>query len=126
MKLYLALMEKYISASQRNFIIVEPDPLIGLDLTGILQSEFPDAELTLFHSQEEAGAYIFAAPQPLCVLLNTNAASEAMLTLLRDHVAPRGDVLFIGSERDVGFPASFVQTPFTSRMILSSLVKRTA
>lgn len=119
-------MEKHISTGQRNFIVVEPDPLVGLDLTGILQSEFPDAELRLFHSQEEACAYIYAVPRPVCVLVNTSVASEAMLILLRDHVVPHGDVLFIGSERDVGFPASFVQTPFTSRMILSSILKSTA
>ncbi|WP_298860247.1 hypothetical protein [uncultured Sulfitobacter sp.] len=117
-------MDKYITISRRSFVIVEPDPVIGLDLTGILQSEFPEAELKLFRRQEDAEQHIHKVTSPICVVLSASVATAPMLALLQERVASQGEVLFIGSERDVGFPAAFVQTPFTSEMILSGLIRQ--
>ena len=114
-------MNNTTSHSERTYIIIEPDPIVGLDLNGILSSAFPDAALKLFRDIAEAEAHIATAMSSACILLNSKVASCGILELLNDCVGRGVNVLFIGETRDVGFPASFVQKPFTSDMILTTL-----
>lgn len=114
-------MNNTTSHSDRTFIIIEPDPIIGLDLNGILSSAFPGAALKLFRDIAEAEKHIASAMSSACILLNSKVASCNILPLLSECVARGADVLFIGEANDVGFPANFVQMPFTSDMILTTL-----
>jgi hypothetical protein len=117
-------MKKTTAETARCFVIVEPDPIVSLDLSGILGTAFKDAALMICRDFAEAEQYITDAVSSVCVLLNSNMAASGILPLLRDLVARGGEVMFIGDAHDVDFPAYFVQKPFTSEMILTSLTGR--
>lgn len=114
-------MNKDIASSQNSFVVIEPDPVISLDLGGILKSEFPDAKLTLFRGAEEAEKYLVSIASPLCIVVNSSAASAGLLSVLRDCTARMSKVVFIGPMGAVDFPSLTIQMPFTSEMILSTL-----
>lgn len=124
MRPYLAMMSNTTAYGPRSFIIIEPDPVVGLDLSGILGTAFAGAALSMFRTIGEAEKHIASAASSVCILLNAKAATSGMLPLLRECVAKGGEVMFIGDAADVGFPAYFVQVPFTSEMILTTLTGR--
>jgi len=114
-------MKKDTVSNQPSFVVIEPDPIISLDLEGILKSEFSYASLTLFRDVEEAGTYLASVGYPLCIVVNSSAASAALLAVLRDCTARMSTVIFIGPIGVLDFPSFTIQMPFTSEMILSTL-----
>lgn len=117
-------MNNTTARNGRSFIIVEPDPIVSLDLTGILNFGFPASTVVRAQDVAEAEHLITGAMPSVCVLVNADVASGAMLDLLRACVMRGGEVLFIGEARDVGFAACFVRMPFTSGMIITTLTGR--
>ena len=118
---YAQTMNKDTVSSQHSFVVIEPDPVISLDLDGILKSEFPESKLTLFRGAEEAEKYLLSVASPLCIVVNSSAASAGLLSVLRDCTARMSKVVFIGPMGAVDFPSFTIQMPFTSEMILSTL-----
>lgn len=105
----------------RSFVVIEPDPVIAMDLAGILAHGFPENALTVFRDALAAEKHLLAMTSAVCVLINSRVASAGLLLALRNCVAQQGEVVFIGSMGDLDFPATAIQMPFTSKMILSIL-----
>lgn len=114
-------MENDITRRKRAFIIIEPDPIVSLDLIGIFETAFPDAELTLFQTEAEAQMHLALASPAVSVVVSSRVVSPSLLQTLRDCAARQSQVMIIGSARDLDFHAIVVDTPFTSEMVLSSL-----
>jgi len=111
---------KDISAT-RTFIIVEPDPVVGLDLAGALSSAFPNSAMNLCMMAAEAKAHISDATTSFCILLNSRLASDEVIGSLRTCVSRGAQVVFVGTIDNVDFPADVVEMPFTTKMIMDVL-----
>ncbi len=105
----------------RTFVVVEPDPIVSMDLAGILKSSFPDSAVELHQNGAEAETRIATKPETVCIIINSKLATQGMLRVLKNCVGRGGHVVFVGPARDVGFPARFVEVPFNSGMVLDAL-----
>lgn len=106
----------------KTFIVIEPDPVIGLDLVDMLRSAHPRCDLAVLGSLADASGRLQAAAAGACVIVNSSAAAGRSLAMLRDVVVRGGQIVFIGNQPDIDFPAAIVATPFTSAMIMDALL----
>jgi 2-keto-3-deoxy-L-rhamnonate aldolase RhmA len=105
----------------RTFIVIEPDPIVSMDLAGTLKSAFPESRVNLFQLLTEAKKQISTSPKTACILVSSSLVSSSMTEMLRDWVALGARLVFVGDINDVDVPSDVVQKPFTTQMILSVL-----
>lgn len=105
----------------QTFVIFETDPVAALDLDGIVAAAFAHAECSVFKDPRQAATFLSTNPAPTGVLVKSGGASQTLLPILKDCAAQGSRIVFLGQAVAVDFPATFIDTPFTSRMIVSSL-----
>ena len=109
-------------ASTRTFFVVEPDPVVSLDLVGTLQSAFPLAHVTSAAMIEEALRGLGSElPDRTSILMSASLATESTIGALRELIAKGAEIIMVGEGQSFGLPVSIVETPFTTDMILSVL-----
>ncbi len=106
----------------KTFVVVEPDPVVGLDLVEMLRSAYPRCDVVVLGSLLDALGRLQATGAGACVLINSAAVADRSLVMLHDVVVRGGRVVFIGRQPDIDFPATVVETPFTSAMIMNALL----
>jgi DNA-binding NarL/FixJ family response regulator len=106
----------------KTFIVIEPDPVVGLDLVEMLRSAHPKCDVVVLGTLLDALGRLQATGAGAFVLINSAAAADRSLAMLRDVVVRGGRVVFIGRQPDIDFPATVVETPFTSAMIMNALL----
>lgn len=109
------------TSAERTFIIVEPDPVVGLDLAGALSSAFPTNRTDLFTMAGEAKAQLAQASASACILLSSRLVSEDVMSALRACAVRGAQIVFVGAVDNVDFPANVVEMPFTTQMIMDVL-----
>lgn len=107
----------------KTFIVIEPDPVIGLDLVDMLRSAHPACDVAVEGSLLDATGRLQATGPGACVIINSGAVADRSPALLRDVVVRGGQIVFIGAQPDIDFPATVVETPFTSAMIMDALLQ---
>jgi hypothetical protein len=68
----------------KTFIVIEPDPVIGLDLVDMLRSAYPKYDVAVLGSLLDASGRLQAAGTGACVIVNSSAAADRC-----DQPAPR-------------------------------------
>lgn len=106
----------------KTFVVIEPDPVVGLDLVEMLRSVYPKSDVVVLGSLLDASGRLQATGADACVLINSAAAADRSLATLRGVVVRGGRVVFIGRKPNIDFPATVVETPFTSAMIMNALL----
>lgn len=114
-------MEKTNASVDRTFIVVEADPIVSMDLMGMLKFAYANCSLALAAAEADAEKLIKAATGPVCVILNSELVSKRVLTVLRECVARGGQALLIGKKGDLDFPVQTIEFPFNSDMIIDLL-----
>lgn len=104
----------------RSFIIVEPDPIVSMDVQGILRSAFPRAMITTFRSAAMCSAELHAANAGITILFDAGLLTNSMIPTLCAAVQRGAQVVVIGGNVELDFQTAFVDSPFTSQMILDA------
>lgn len=105
-----------------RFFVFEPDPLVRMDLIGLLQERFPGSEISASKGPTETIGTL--DPHSLAFtrfLISHQLLTAAVIEQISGSVAQGARVVVIGSPRDYGFKAEFVEKPFKSDMIFAAL-----
>ena len=107
-----------------NFIIIQPDPIVRMDIEGMLVTQYPQCRVDAGASLQDIGSAIYGAgPETTLIVKGALVSGSADLRLVLKTAVTRGSRIVITGDCDpVDFPARFVQVPFTND-ILSSAVR---
>lgn len=108
----------------RTFIIIDPDPIVSLDLEGLLVSQFTDAEVVSFRTADELACILtlMSARATLFVRGGGFAQQEEVANLVRAAVEGGCSVVSIGAHYGTDIPFQVVDMPFTNESILEIIV----
>ena len=109
-----------------NFIILEPDTIVCMDLEGMLAARYPGGCVVQGSSLSELGPAIHnCGPDTVLVIRGTLLFSSDDVRRVVRTVATRGShIVIIGQEETVEFPATFVDLPFTTEMMFAAVDPR--
>ena len=105
----------------RTFIVIQNDPIVSMDLLGLLETSFPESAIHLFDQLEAASVMIEASMASACVLIGSNLVTKTSLASVEDFIARGARMVIVGGGDGVSFAAAVVNTPFTTEMILDVL-----
>ena len=107
----------------RNFIIIEPDPVVCMDIEGMLIATYPDCQIAAGSSLAEIGAAIYnCGPDSALIVRGTLISDSDDLKRVVQTAAARGaKIVVLGDFNDVGCPASYVELPFTSETVCAAV-----
>ena len=110
---------------QRNFIVIEPDQVIAMDLEGILQSRYASARVALAISLQEVGNVIGVTGIGTTIFVSETLTSDSTeVRQVLATAATRGShIVVIGQPHSIEFPATFIDMPFTSDMVIEVVEK---
>ena len=110
---------------QRNFIVIEPDQVIAMDLEGILQSRYATARVALAISLQEVGNVIGVSGIGTTIFVSETLTSYSTdVRRVLATAATRGShIVVIGQPHSVEFPVTFIDMPFTSEMVIEVVEK---
>lgn len=107
----------------RNFIIIEPDAIVAMDLESLLAEHYPAASIVIGASLADVGSTIYKCG-PDCTLLvrGLRISKDNDLRRIVQEAANRGTrVITIGEQADVGVDAKVIEVPFTTEMVLEAV-----
>ena len=107
----------------QSFIIVEPDPIVCMDMQGILLTRYPQSDIIVGASLSDLGPaiHICGAETTLFIKSTLFADDDELQHATRTAAARGGQVVMIGHTGGVDFAAVFVELPFTTEMVLAAL-----
>ena len=106
-----------------NFIIIEPDPIVCMDVEGMLTDHFPDCRVVSGFSLSSVGAEIYnCGPDTALFVKSTLLVESDDLRRVAATAATRGSqIVVIGSVKDLSFPVTIVELPFTMDMVMAAI-----
>ncbi|EBA11156.1 hypothetical protein [Roseobacter sp. CCS2] len=107
----------------KTFIILEPDPVVAMDLEGALIQRFPSCHVTAGASLQEIGAAIHqCGPDTTMFVKNTLFIGDDDFKRVVQTAATRGShIVTIGAVEDLDVPSTFVEMPFTTDMVIAAV-----
>lgn len=115
-------MQQSCPVAQRAFFIVEPNPIISMDLVGVIRSGFPESIVNVAQIVSDAITQISGlAPKEKSVLLSGRLVSNQSIRMVSDAIGPEGRLVVVGETPVSGINGPIVPLPFTTRMILTAL-----
>lgn len=106
----------------RSFVVVEPDPVVSMDLCGALTTEFPVCGVTVVDSLASVASFLSAQTSAICVIINSHVFPEHDHAPLQQVVEQAGHVIVIGSTVSASFPLQHVHIPFSTEMVLGAIM----
>ena len=107
----------------KNFIILETDPIVCMDLEGMLIGRYAESQVTQGSTLAEIGPAIYnCGPDTVLFVRGTLVEESDDIRRVLQTAATRGShVVVIGQEKEMGFPATFVDLPFTTEMVFAAV-----
>ncbi len=107
----------------RNFIVVEPDPIVRMDIEGMLLAEYPASQLATGDSLSEVGAALNSCGVETTLIVRGSLISENedLLRVLRAAATRGSHLVVIGDMEDFDLPATFLELPFTTEMVVAAV-----
>ncbi len=111
----------------KSFIIIEPDPIVAMDVEGLLSSQFPRADITTGASLADIGPAIHnCGPASMLVVKGALLADDGDLRrVVQTAAVRRARIFVIGEPSDLDFPVTFIELPFTSDTMLAAMTQDT-
>lgn len=106
---------------KRRFFVIEDDPVVAMDLAGILGQQYPRCDVFVGGSMAEASRQTVSDATGLHVIVNARLIDDRATQLLAELVATGGQIVMIGEPFDIGLPAIFVAMPFTTEGIVEAV-----
>lgn len=108
-----------------SFVIVEPDPVVRMDLVGTLEHSFPAGTVVSVSSASEIGQ-LFETLTPSATLSAVVFVNGALMPdlapeIVRAIVGAGGRIVSIGRSDSDAIPSTMLDVPFTMSMILDVL-----
>ena len=103
------------------FIVVDPDPLVNLDLVGIIKSAFPKSQIVNMQMVSEAMPVLLEDQHSSILVIRSGVIGRKAAEALKNFVARQGTVVVIGNDADFDFPYEIVEMPFTDHMVLTAI-----
>lgn len=109
----------------KNFIIIEPDPVVCMDVEGMLIAEYPACHVACGSSLAEIGAALNNCGPDTTLFIRGSLISEsADLEKVVQTAATRGShIVIIGEAEDFDFPVTLVELPFTTDMVIAAVAQ---
>lgn len=111
----------------RNFIIIDPDPIVSMDLEEMLLSQFPAAQVVTFGAMD-AIATALNVTTPDTTLFVRGAwfvQNDEVARMVRNAASYGSSVVIIGESGGVDIPGQVIDLPFTNEMILQKITALT-
>ncbi len=105
----------------QTFFVVETDPVISMDLVGLLDTSFPGTSINVLPTVDDAVVVAGSVSGSVCILIAGMHYNNRQAVPLATIANNGGKVIFIGRAHDIGAPARFVDYPFTSDMVLDAI-----
>lgn len=106
-----------------RIIIVEPDPIICIDLEGTLKDTFPDHEVVVASEPATATALLQGAEADTTVFVKASwlIKHDGLDEIVRQAAAVGSRIVTLGQVD--GLPPSFrgVEVPFTTEMVVQAM-----
>lgn len=110
-----------------NFIIIEPDPIVVMDIEGLLTAQFPRARIVAGASLADIGPAIHSCgPETTFVVKGSIVADDDDLRrVVREAAVRTARIVVIGGPFEFDFAATFIELPFSSDMMLAVMTQDT-
>jgi hypothetical protein len=110
-----------------NFIIIEPDPIVAMDVEGLLTAQFPRACITAGASLVDIGPAIHSCgPETTLVVKGSIVAyDDDLRRVVREAAVRMARIVVIGGPFEFDFAVTFIELPFTSDMMLAVMTQDT-
>ncbi|WP_187428537.1 hypothetical protein ROLI_044690 [Roseobacter fucihabitans] len=105
----------------QSFVVVEPNPVVLMDLVGTLQHSFPAGSVASLASGSEIGHLLDQVALTTCFFVNGALISELAPDVVRTIIDAGGRIVSIGRSASDVVPATVLEIPFTTTMILEAL-----
>lgn len=105
----------------RTFIIVEPDPVVTMDIVGALKGAYPTNDVKMATTLSEASQLIGATEGRIAIFVNGVVSKVRDNNILNTVAASAAQIIFVGQGIDIGMPATVIEMPFTTDMILNAI-----
>jgi hypothetical protein len=107
----------------KTFIIIDPDPIVRMDVEGTLIGQYPDCTVVVGASLQDIGPAInVCGPDTTLFIKSTLVLESADLLRVVKTAATRGShVVIIGQREELDVPATFVDLPFTTDMVIAAV-----
>ncbi|WP_415404426.1 hypothetical protein [Tateyamaria sp. SN3-11] len=103
------------------FVVVEPDPIVRMDVAGALEHNFPTSRVEDCNSLDDLEQLLVTARGPVSVFVNGAMLSELSAHVLKPVVEGGGQVVSIGGPAAPSIHATTLDVPFSTAMILEAL-----
>lgn len=109
----------------QSFIIIEPDPVVCMDIEGMLIDAFPVSHVSSGASLADIGAAINNCGPGTALFVRGSLVAEddRLRAALHTAVVRKSRVVIIGQADDLDFPAIFVDLPFTTDMVIAAIAQ---
>ena len=106
-----------------HFFIIEDDPIVRIDLEGMIAVQYPSARVDSVASWTELGpALLNSGPESAVFVRGTLISRDERLEkMIRVATTRQTRIVIIGARDQTNIPAFFVEPPFTSDMMLAAL-----
>ena len=104
-----------------SFVIVEPDPVVRMDLVGTLEHSFPTGTVTAVEATGEIGQMFETPTSSASLFVNGALMPELAPDITRSVIEAGGRIVSIGRSASDAIPATLLEVPFTMSMILDAL-----
>ena len=111
----------------RNFIIIDPDPIVSMDLEEMLLLQFPDGGTVTF-SADDGFANALDVIMPDTTVFVRGALfveNETVARTVRAAAASGSAVVILGESRGVDIAGQVVDLPFTNETISQKIASLT-
>lgn len=110
-----------------SFIIIEPDPIVVMDIEGLLTAQFPRARIVAGASLADIGPAVDGCgPETTFVVKGSIVADDDDLRRVVAGAAVRkARIVVIGGPFEFDFAATFIEMPFSSDMMLAVMTQDT-
>ena len=105
----------------QSFVVVEPDPVVLMDLVGTLQHSFAAGSVVSFASASEISQFLNQVVFSACFFVNGVLLQEIAPDIVRTIIDAGGKIVSIGRPADDVVSTTILEVPFTMPMILEAL-----
>jgi len=107
----------------KNFIIIEPDPIVCMDVEGMLATAYPESRVIAGASLSDIGSAIYTcSPNTMLFVKGALVSDSDDLRRVLQTAAARGcRIVTIGEAEGLDVPVTHIELPFTTDMVIAAV-----
>lgn len=106
----------------KRFILIEPDPIVCIDLEGALRDKYPDSQIDKADDPKCAKRLIDVSTSGTTIFIKGSLIGQHsdLARSIGDAAASGFSIVTIGKVEKLATPARFIDLPFTTDMIIEA------